>query len=174
LAESQYDSLDDQYGEIHMRISQSCMHLVEYADPWRFEERVGEWMRQRDVESTDLIEILLILRTGEKETRHTKARMFAVMDREQPAAAAILLHDGHLVTTRASGEALHALADGLFRADCTLSSVYGLARTARDFAQLWAARTGQHYELDPCENRGHQQSGVNNIIFWPLCRTGLV
>jgi uncharacterized protein len=141
----------------------SAFRVVEYADPRQYDQVIGRWMQLREAENCYILGSLPDLINNMANPNVHKARLFAVLERDNIAAAAVLFPGGCLVLTWASQAMLEMLVDGLISCKVNITSVYAPAHVSWQFSKLWAERTHQSFEFDRAE-RIYQ---LSRVIYTP-------
>jgi hypothetical protein len=134
------------------------LKFVEYPHVGAFQARVGPWLTRREAENASMLGSLPGLAAFQTPAAGASgSRFFAVHDREEIVAAAVLFGGRTLVVTWATVELIEELVKGLLQVRATFDNVYAPGYTSWHVSQLWAQRTGQHYEFDR-EERLYQLS----------------
>jgi predicted GNAT family acetyltransferase len=137
----------------------SPYRVVEYADPRQYNQVIGKWMLLREAENCYLLGSIPDLINSMAKPNIPKARLFAVLEGDHIAAAAVLFPGGCLVITWATLDMLQMLTEGLLSCKVQITSVYAPAHVSWQFSKMWAERTQQSYAFDRAE-RIYQLSRV--------------
>ena len=120
--------------------------LQEYPNARAFGTEVGPWLVVREAENCYLLGDLPRLIWEQDNRRPSHPRFFAIKDREQIAAAAIVHPAGGLAMTWASFEMVAAMAAQLHAVGVRLDSVFAPGYVSWQFAQAWGKLTGLQLE----------------------------
>ncbi len=117
------------------------MRVVRHKSVDEFLDRAGPWLRREEAENNLVLGIASHLK--ERPEEYPAEPHLLTVEGDGIAAAALMTPPQELVVTRASADAMEALADSLLESDAPVTGLAGPVPDAEVFAQLWSKKSGR-------------------------------